>query len=89
MNYLHWDGWAGPADTIVVTLDRAANIQIMDDSNFAGYRGGGSFRYYGGHQRSSPVVLRPPHYGHWNLTVDLGGCTGVVHAGIRVIRNAA
>lgn len=89
MNFLHWDGWAGPNDTIVVSLDHAANVQLLDDVSFSNYQAGRSFHYRGGYFQKSPVVLQPPHTGHWHVTIDLGGHRGAVRAGIRVINIAA
>jgi hypothetical protein len=89
MNFLHWEGCIDPADRVIVTLDHAANVQLLNDLNFGAYRAGRSFRYSGGYYRESPVVLRPPHHGHWHVAVDLGGHAGHVRAGIRVLGNAA
>lgn len=89
MNFLHWDGWRGPEDLIVVTLDHAANVQLLDDIAFAAYRSGRSYHYRGGYFRQSPVHLRPPHHGHWHVVVDLGGHCGTVRAGVRVLSGVA
>lgn len=88
MNFLHWDGVVGPDKVIVVAIDHAANVQLMDDINFNAYQSGRSFRYAGGNYRASPVILRPPHHGHWHIVVDLGGRSGSIRAGITV-RTAA
>lgn len=71
----------------VVDLDSQANVILMDDQDFAAYRRGDSFRYYGGLTESSPVRLAAPHSGHWNVVVDLGGYAGRVRAGVRFLRN--
>ena len=89
MNFLHWDGWVGPDDIIVVTLDRAANVQLLDNCAFTAYRSGRSYRGRGGHYRHSPVRLRPAHHGHWHVVVDLGGCGTTVRAGVRVFTGVA
>lgn len=89
MNFMHWNGYVGPDDTIVVSLDHAANVQLMDELNFSSYRQGRAFRYLGGHYRVSPVVLRPPHSGHWHVAIDLGGRSGYLRAGVKVLTNAA
>jgi Domain of unknown function (DUF1883) len=89
MNFLHWDGWVGPDDVIVVTLDRAANVQLVDDCAFAAYRSGLSYSYRGGHYRHSPVRMRPAHHGHWHVVVDLGGYGGTVQVGVRVLTAVA
>ena len=89
MSFLHWDGWVGPSDVVIVVLDHAANVQLLDEINFSAYRSGRSFRYQGGHYRTSPVVFRPPHRGHWHVAIDLGGLSGYIRAGIKVLSDAA
>ncbi len=85
MNFLHSDFTGGSDAVALVTLDGQANVFLLDDSNFACYRQGRSFSYYGGWATRSPVRLSPPHYGHWHVVVDLGGYSGTIRAGIRVI----
>lgn len=29
MNFMHWKGWIGPDSAIVISLDHAANVQLM------------------------------------------------------------
>jgi len=89
MNFLHWDGWGGPDVFIFVTLDHAANVQLLDDPAFTAYRSGRAYRYRGGHYRHSPVRLRPPYQGHWHVVVDLGGYGGSVRAAVRVLSGVA
>jgi hypothetical protein len=62
MNYLHYDFQAGPNDVIEVTLDKAANVLLMNPSNYTAYRAGRNYRYYGGHSTQSPVRVSPPHH---------------------------
>lgn len=80
MNFLCWPVTAGPSDTIVVTLDRQANVLLMDDMNYMAYRHGQSHRYFGGLAKQSPIPLTPPRNGRWHLVVDLGGRSGIVNA---------
>jgi hypothetical protein len=47
MNYLHYELDVGPNDVIEVTLDHAANVQLMDSSDYYNYKDRRSFRYYG------------------------------------------
>ena len=86
MNYLHYDLNLQSRDVVEVTLDKQANVRLLDDSNFSQYRRGGQHRYYGGLATKSPVRLSPPHAGHWHLVVDLGGYAGKVRASVRTIR---
>ena len=82
MKYLHYEVNAGPNDTIVVHLDRQANVRIMDSHNFAKYRAGRSFQYRGGRAVKSPVCLNPPQRGHWHVVIDMGGARGSVRASV-------
>ena len=89
MRFLHTDFSGGPDLFASVTLDRGANVMLLDDVAFASYKRGGSFRYYGGWASRSPVVLSPPHYAHWHVVIDLGGQSGTVCAGVRILRRSA
>lgn len=86
MNYLHWLFWAGPNDVIEVTLDKQANVKLLDGINYQHYQRGSQYRYHGGLATQSPVTLRPPHQTHWHLVVDLGGYAGTIRASARLIK---
>ena len=60
MDFVHYDlGQLGPGQVVEVTLNIAANVQLLDTSNFNLYRSGGSFRYFGGHKTSSRPTQCP------------------------------
>lgn len=88
MNYLHYELQVGSGDVVEVTLDSAANVQLLDDANYANYQAGRSFDYTGGYAKSSPCRLRPPRPGRWHLVIDLGGHAGTVSASGRVLSAA-
>ena len=88
MNFLHTDLWGGADNLVLVTLNGQANVMLLDDNNFNGYRNGRSFHYFGGWATQSPVRLSPSHHGHWHVVVDLGGRAGSIRAGIRIIEGA-
>ena len=85
MNYLHYDFHLQSGDAVEVTLDKQANVRLLDDSNYSLYERGQQHQYYGGLATKSPVRLSPPHAGHWHLVVDLGGYAGTVTASVRTI----
>jgi hypothetical protein len=85
MNYLHFEFTGGPPNSVEVTLDKQANIRLLDDSNFQSYKRGQQHTYYGGAARVSPVRIAIPRFGHWNVIIDLGGYSGTVNASIRII----
>ena len=86
MNYLHYDFELQSDDVVEVTLDKQANIRLLDDSNYSLYRDGKRHRYYGGLAKKSPVRLPTPHPGHWHLVVDLGGYAGTVRASVQMLK---
>ena len=85
MDYLHYEFDAQVGDIAEVTLDAAANVQLMDTTNYNNYRNGQTFRYHGGYVKHTPFRLPFPHSGHWHLVIDLGGGSGRVRATARVI----
>jgi len=85
MQYLHYDLHLGPNDVVEVTLDRQANVRLLDDHNFAEYRQGRAHRFHGGLAKQSPVRLQPPCSGRWHVAIDLGGYRGQVKAAVRTI----
>ena len=88
MNFLHYEFDLSDDDVVEVTLDKQANVRLLDDANFARYKSGQQHRYYGGLAKVSPVELSPPHAGHWHVVIDLGGYAGTVHAAAQVLKGA-
>ncbi len=88
MQFLHQEFAAGPDDLVEVSLDGQANVMLLDPLNFDNYRRGQSFQYRGGLAESTPARLVPPHPGNWHLVVDLGGRSGSVRAGVRLVRGS-
>ena len=85
MQFLHDEFDIGPDNTVVVTLDRQANVFLVDNANFQNFRNGRQYRYYGGLAKRTPVHLSPPHYGHWHLVINLGGGGGNLRHSVQVI----
>jgi len=84
MNFLHSAVQVGHGQAVVVELDHAANVKVMDDPNYNRYQRGAQHQYFGGHATQSPVAIRPPRPGRWHVIVDLGGYPGQVRAGISI-----
>ena len=71
-------------EQIQVTLQgSAANVRLMDSSNYSNYKNGRRHNYYGGLAKRSPIVLTIPRSGHWYVTIDLAGLRGTVRSSIR------
>jgi hypothetical protein len=89
MNYLHNELQLHTGDVVEVTLDHAANVQLLDPANFELYRQGKPYRYHGGYYKETPVRIVTPSGGRWYVVVDLGGGAGTVRASVRVLAGAA
>jgi hypothetical protein len=85
MKFLYYDFQLSSGDIVEVTLDRQANVRLLDDMNYALYEQGRRHLYYGGLAKVSPVHLQAPHSGHWHIAIDLGGYAGRVRASVRII----
>ena len=68
------------ASDVVEAVDHAANVQLLDPTNYDHYRNGRPYRYHGGYAIESPFRLRAPFSGTWHLVIDLGGAAGSVRA---------
>lgn len=87
MQFIHHDlGYRSGGEIVEVTLSgNAANVRLMDSSNFSNYKSGRQHRYYGGLAKQSPVRLQIPHSGTWYVTVDMQGLGGSVRSSARIL----
>lgn len=83
-------GFRQAGDVVEITLSgSAANVRLLDGSNFQAYRNGRQHRYIGGLAKQSPVRLQIPNSGHWHVVVDMQGLQGTTRASFRVIPGSA
>jgi hypothetical protein len=87
LNFTHYDlGVLSAGSVVEVSLkDSAANVRLMDSSNFSNYKNGRQHRYLGGLIKRSPVRLQVDNPGHWYVTVDMNGLRGSARSAVRVI----
>lgn len=86
MQYSYYDlGYLDAGKVVEVTLTKAANVRLMDSSNYNSYRNGNRHHYYGGYVKQSPYKITIPRSGHWYVTIDLGGYAGSLRHGVRVL----
>lgn len=66
-------------EVIQVTLDKQADVMLMDEANYNRYCVAKKYSFTGGRATRSPVQLVPPAAGHWHLVVSpaAGGALGV------------
>ncbi|MDV8022200.1 DUF1883 domain-containing protein [Rhodococcus sp. IEGM 1330] len=87
MNFNSWDlGQQSRGAIVEVTLSgNAANVRLLDGSNYRAFQAGKRHRFTGGHATRSPVRLQIPSSGHWHVVVDYGGLPGRGRAGVQVL----
>ena len=86
MKYSYYDlGQLASGKIVEVTLTKAANVRLMDSSNYNNYKYGRIHHYYGGYVKQSPYRISVPHSGHWYVTIDLGGYSGSLRHSVRVL----
>ena len=87
MKFTHYDlGHLDRGQIVEVTLrGNAANVRLLDGSNFSSYKAGRRHNYHGGLAGRSPVRLVVPSSGRWHVAVDLQGLGGSVRSGVRVL----
>ena len=73
-------------DVVEVTLSgSAANVRLLDSTNYQNYRSGRKHRYFGGLVKRSPARIPIPHSGTWYVVVDMQGLRGTTRSSVRVI----
>ena len=87
MDFIHSDlGYRRAGDVVEISLSgSAANVRLLDNSNFQAYKSGRQHRYIGGLAKQSPVRLQIPSPGSWNVVVDMQGLQGTARASFRII----
>lgn len=87
MKFTHYDlGSRKRGEIVEITLSgSAANVRLMNSTNFSSYTRGRQHSYIGGLAKKSPIRLQIPQTGHWHVTVDLAGLRGSVRSSIRIL----
>lgn len=90
MNFTHYDlGNLSAGQIVEVTLSgSAANVRLLDPSNFSNFKAGKQHRYIGGLVKQSPYRIEIPRAGRWYVTVDMNGLRGNVRSAVRMLPGA-
>jgi uncharacterized protein YxjI len=75
-------------ETVEVELSAAANVLLLDSSNYSSFRAGRQHRYHGGLAKQSPIHLQIPRSGHWYLVIHMAGLRGSVRHSMRILPSA-
>jgi len=91
VQHLYTDlGHRSKGDIVEVTLDRGANVRLMDTSNYNAYKSDKQHRFHGGLAKTSPVRLPIPSAGRWHVAIDMQGLRGgTIRHSLRVVPAAA
>ena len=86
MKYSYYDlGNLKAGNVVQITLSAAANVRLLDHTNYVNYKNGRRHKYYGGYVTKSPYKIIVPNTGHWYVTIDLGGYAGRVSYNVTVL----
>lgn len=87
MKFIHNDlGQRKKGEIVEISLQgSAANVRLMDSSNFSNYKNGRQHRSYGGLAKQSPVRIGIPNSGHWHVVIDMQGLVGNTRASVRIL----
>jgi hypothetical protein len=90
MEHLHRVFDLGEGQAVEVTLvGNAANVLLLDESNYQSYVEGKPYNYHGGYTRVTPFRVEAPRPGRWHLVVDLGGGPGRVQASSQIVNGVS
>ena len=79
-------GQLNGGEIVEVTLTgNAANVKLMNSSNFQSYKSNKRHTYYGGYVTRSPYKIPVPSSGRWYVTLDLGGYSGRLGSSVRIL----
>ncbi len=87
MRFIHHDlGYRQAGEVVEVNLaGNAANVRLLDSTNFSSYKSGRRHRYIGGLAKKSPVRLAIPSSDTWYVAVDMMGLRGSVRSSARMM----
>ncbi len=85
MEYIYSEIQTRAGAIVEVTLDRQANVRLLDPTNYSRFKSGQQCRGYGGRALRSPLRLQVPSSGTWYVVIDLGGSGGTIRHSVRII----
>lgn len=90
MSHLEKRMFLDAGDVVVVDCSHQVNVLVMDDLNYAKFRRGDSYRYYGGFFTHFPAHVPVTETKNWNIVVSLPpGRSATIRANVSVIGGRA
>ncbi|WP_330213577.1 DUF1883 domain-containing protein [Pseudomonas sp. Z18(2022)] len=87
MDFLHRREHLSQGDIVEVECSHQCNVLLTSDANFARYKDGVGYSYYGGFFEMLPARVVVPSTGYWNITIDIAGRRANIEHSIRIIPN--
>ena len=87
MRFNYWNlGHRNQGDIVVVTISgNAANVRLLDSTNFQNYKSGRRHSFHGGLITRSPAEIPIPRSGNWHVEIDMQGLRGQSRASVTVV----
>lgn len=85
-HFIHGRENLATGDAVQVDCDTQCNVLLLNDTNFAAYKRGEAYNFYGGFFTHFPASITAPHAGYWNVVIDLGGGRATIRYTITVLR---
>ena len=91
MQFNYWNlGHRNQGDIVVVTISgSAANVRLLDSTNFQNYKSGRRHNFHSGLITRSPAEIPIPRSGSWHVAVDMQGLRGQSRASVTVVPREA
>jgi len=86
--WFHDIGDVEQGNIIEVTLDKAANVRVMDSDNYESFRNRRSYTAIIYYITSSPFKIKLPRSAHWYVVVDPEDQPGSVVSSVKVYRKS-
>jgi hypothetical protein len=79
MKFLHQPFEAKAKDRIIVSFDKPTRVLLIHTSQLRNYKGGKTYRYWGGEATTSPVEFTVPFDGVWHAIIEKGTYRNPIH----------
>lgn len=74
-------------DIVEVSLEKQANVILLDHINYVKFKNQRNYDYYGGFAKKTPCRMKVPNTGTWYLVVNENGNSGIINFSINTIQN--
>lgn len=72
MKFLHQPFTAKAGQRIIVTFNRPTRVLLIHSTQFPKYKGGRTYKYFGGFMEQSPAEFDVPSEGVWHAIIEKG-----------------